>query len=124
MTATREDVQLLLQTDQALKPGLAAKKFVWTDVVEDGEGFFDRYGWDSDERFHINEVATYFETCGLLWKMGLIDQGILFEWVPAELYWRRVGPVLLEARRVLDSPELWHNFEALARAQEEEEPAH
>ena len=123
MAPTREDVQLLLQVEQVFKPSREAKKFVYTDAVQDGEGWFDRYGWDSDERMHVNEYSTYFETFAVLWQHDLIDKDLLLDWVPASLGWKRVGPVLLEARRVLDIPELWSGFEALARAQEETDSA-
>ena len=68
MAATREDVQLLLHIEQVFKPSRDAKRFVWTDAVQEGEGWFDRYAWDSDERMHINEYSTYFEFYGMLWK--------------------------------------------------------
>ncbi len=119
MAATREDIQLLLQIEQVFRHSPEAKRFVWTDAVQVGEGWFDRYAWDSDERIYVNEYSTYFEFYGMLWKRGLIDEGLVLDWVPAQLGWTRVGPVLLEARRVLDAPELWSNFEALAKAQEE-----
>lgn len=123
MAATREDVQLLLQVEQTFKPGREAKKFAWSDATKDGEGWFDRHGWDSDERMHVNEYSTYFEMCGMLMQMGLIDRDLVVEWAAARFAWDQVSPVLLEARRVLDAPELWVNFEALAKAQEEAEPA-
>ncbi len=117
MTATREDVQVLLHFEQVYKPSREAKKFVWTDACQDGDGWFDRYGWDSDERMHVNEYSTYFEMLAMLWRKKLVDEDLVMEWAPAELAWSRVGPVLIEARRVLGSEELWSGFEAYATAQ-------
>ena len=117
MAATREDVELLLQVEQVYKPGRDAKKFVWTDACQEGDGWFDRYGWDSDERMHVNEYSTYFEMLAMLWQKDLVDRELVLDWTPAEQAWSRVGPVLLEARRVLGAPELWSGFEALAKAQ-------
>ena len=119
MTATREDVQLLLQIEQVFRPSKEAKKFAWSEATKNGEGWFDRYGWDSDERVYVNEYSTYFEMCGMLMQMGLIDRDLVLEWLPAQFAWSQVSPVLLEARRVLDAPDLWVNFEALAKAQED-----
>ena len=123
MPATRDDIRLLLEVERTLKPSTEAKKFAWSKEVEQADGFFDRYGWNSDERFHVNEFSTYFELCGLIWKQGLVDEALLFDWVPAVSAWHRVGPVLLEARRVLGSEELWTNFEAFAAEQERRDNA-
>jgi hypothetical protein len=30
--------------------------------------FFDRFTLDSDERFFVNEITTYFEMLGMLWS--------------------------------------------------------
>ena len=117
MAATREDVHLLLHLEQVYKPSSESKKFVWSDACKEGQGWFDRYGWDSDERMHVNEYATYFEMLAMMWRRGLVDEDLLLDWAPAELAWSRAAPVLLEARRVLGSEELWSGFEALAKAQ-------
>jgi hypothetical protein len=122
MSVSREDVQLLIQFDQVYKPDTAAKKFIWselfTSVVEEGT-FFDRFALDSDERFHVNEIATYYELMGTLWRRGVLDEDLIREWAPAALYWNKVGPVLVQAREVFDIPGLWADFEDLARAQRE-----
>jgi hypothetical protein len=121
MAPTREDFQLLLQIEQVFKTSKEAKKFVWSEAVEDGDGWFDRHGWDSDERMYVNEYSTYFEVFAMAWKSGAIDEELVLEWVPAVVGWQRVGQVLLEARRVLDAPDLWTGFEALAKAQREQD---
>ena len=118
MPATKDDLRLLLEIDRTLAPRREAKKFVWTEATQQGEGFFERYGWDSDERYHVNEYSTYFEFCGMAWRRGLIDEELLLEWVSAAIAWQRVGPVLREARRMLKIDDLWTNFEALAKEQE------
>lgn len=77
MPPSREDITLILQIEQALKPSKPAKKFVWSDAVAGdtvGTAFFDTYGWDSDERMHINEVATYYVMYGMVWKYGFVDE--------------------------------------------------
>ena len=121
MAVTREDVDLMLRLDQAFRPGKEAKKFVWSEalaaVVESGS-FFETHALDSDERFYVNEVATYYEMVGMLWQKGLLDLELLMEWVPASTYWIKIGPILVQARDVFDSPGLWVNFEALADAQQ------
>jgi hypothetical protein len=121
MVPSREEFQLLLQIEQVMKPGRAAKQFVWSDGVKGiyaGPGFFENYGWDSDERMHVNEVASYYETLALAWQRGFIDEELVLDWAPATLYWGLIGTILLAARDMLGDPELWSGFEALAAAQE------
>jgi hypothetical protein len=40
------------------------------------------------------------------------------EWVPAALYWNKIGAILVQAREVFDATALWEDFEALAAAQQ------
>lgn len=121
MAVTRENVDLMLRFEQIYRPSREAKKFVWSEAlaacVEDGT-FFEKYALDSDERFHINEVATYYEQVGMLWRNGLLELDLVMEWVPASLYWTKIGPILVQAREVFDIPGLWEDFEALAEAQQ------
>lgn len=120
MGISREDVQLLLQLDQVHRPGRQAKQFIWSEAFERAasEGsFFDTYTLDSDERFHVNDVATYYEMVGLLWRSRVVDEEAALEWAPAGIYWERLGPVLIQARDVFGVETLWEDFEALAAAQ-------
>lgn len=121
MAPSREDFLLLLQIDQACKPGKEAKKFVWSGRASGengGHAFFDKYGWDSDERMYVNEVATYYETCADAWQHGFItDEAYFFDWAPATFYWENLSGVLMAAREILEEPRLWSGFEAFAGAQ-------
>lgn len=38
------------------------------------------------------------------------------------MYWQRIGAILIAARTLLEEPELWVNFEALAGAQGAADP--
>lgn len=124
MVATKEDLQLILQMEQTLRPSKAAKAFCWSAEVEGvnaGPGFWDKHGLDSDERLYVNEYSTYFELFSLAWRRGLIDEELLLDWVPAELAWQRVGPILKATRDLLGHQDLWSGFEALAVRQAEQE---
>ena len=120
MTISREDLQLLLQLDQVHRPGREAKQFIWSETfgrAASGGTFFDTFALDSDERFHVNEVATYYDKIGLLWRSGVVHEEAVFEWVTTAVYWDRMGSVLIKAREVLGSEALGKHFEALAIAQ-------
>lgn len=119
MNAKREDVQILLQLDLVYRPKTRAKKFAYSedlaDVVKAGT-FFETYSLDSDERFYINEIATYFEMLGMIWQMEIVDDRLAVEWSGTRYFWKLIGPILIQARDVFDSPNLWEYFEALAKA--------
>lgn len=119
MNEKREDVQILLQLDQVYRPKTEAKKFAYSeelaDVVKAGS-FFETYALDSDERFYINEIATYFEMLGMLWETKIVDDRLAVEWSGTRYYWELIGPILVQARDVFNSPNLWEYFEALAMA--------
>ncbi|MFN2526542.1 MAG: hypothetical protein ABR505_09845 [Actinomycetota bacterium] len=120
MAITRDDVTLMLQVEQTFGPSVEAKKFCWRDETSKlGADFFDKYGWDSDERFYVNAVATWCEIYGMLWKNKLMAEEMVMEWSPASHYWDQLKGILLGAREILADPELWINFEAVAIAQKE-----
>lgn len=122
MVASKDDFMLLLKLDEVYKPGTAARKFAYSDelaeAVQQGT-FFERYPLDSDERFWVNEVATYCERLAQLWEEGVVDRDLVLDWYGVVFYWQRLGPVLIQARQVFDSDDLWTGFERLAEAQVE-----
>ena len=120
--ATKEDALVLLKLDEVHGPSTEARKFAYSDelaaVVSEGT-FFETYGFDSDERFWINEIATYHELLADLWSQGIVDQSLALGWSGAMFNWKLIGPVLVQAREVFGSDDLWTGFEALAAAQAE-----
>jgi len=122
MSTTKEDVLVLLKLDEVYRPGTDARKFSYSDelaiVVRDGT-FFKTYALDSDERFWINELATYFEMLGTVWTKKIVDESLVLDWVGANYTWKLIGPILVQSREIFGSDDLWTNFEALATAQSE-----
>jgi hypothetical protein len=120
MPASREDVMVLLKLDEVYRPSVEARKFSYSEplaeVVEAGD-FFEKYPLDSDERFWVNELATYYEMLATLWEEGIVDGSLVLEWAGAVFTWKLIGPILIEARGVFGSDRLWTGFEALAKAQ-------
>jgi hypothetical protein len=101
------------------RPSRLAKQFVWSAGLAAtalAGRFFDEYSLDSDEQFHVDEVATYFERLGSFWRAGVIPPDVALNWKNADVYWDRIGSILVQAREVFDSPGLWSDFEALAEA--------
>jgi hypothetical protein len=65
----------------------------------------------------VNEVATYFEYASVLHDSGHLGTDAVDNWLPAVMYWKKLGPVLREARTFLGSDRLWEGFESLANDQ-------
>ncbi len=122
MAATKDDVMVLLKLDQVYRPSVDARKFAYSDqlakVVSAGV-FFETYPLDSDERFWINELASYFERIATLWEDGIVDRSLALDWAGPVFTWKLIGPVLVQAREVFGSERLWTGFEALAKAHAE-----
>ena len=55
------------------------------------------------------------ETIGTFTKQGLIDPALVNDLWGANLVWARVGPAALRQREQVGDPQLWENFELLAR---------
>ena len=122
MAASKDDFRLLLKLDEVYRPSVEARKFSYSDrlaeAVEAGS-FFDTYALDSDERFWVNELATYYEILATAWQEEVVDGSLALEWAGAVFTWKLIGPILIQAREVFGSDRLWTGFEALAKAQAE-----
>jgi hypothetical protein len=74
-----------------------------------------------EEYRRLATVTNYFESLGLLVKLGIIDARImneLFSIITVDL-WESFGPLAVQRRMVIKSPQLWEHFEYLAvQAQE------
>jgi hypothetical protein len=107
----REDAALLVQLAQwGTSMGLqAALSTIFADDF-DPESANER-----DEP--VNTVLAFGETVGTLTKNGLIDTGLILDWLWMSGAWARVGPAALKAREKFGVPELYENMETLAAQQ-------
>lgn len=120
MAGTKDDVLVLLKLDEVYRPSVEARKFSYSNELADVVGagaFFETYTLDSDERFWVNELATYYELLATLWEEEIVDESLVLDWAGAVSTWKLIGPVLVQAREVFGSDRLWTGFEALAKAQ-------
>jgi hypothetical protein len=118
MAATKEDAQLVVQLAQlgGQMSDPKARGFIWGDsFVSDAKGFFEKYPPGTDEWNYVGGVAAWYETIGTLWKHGLLDEDLLFDWLWVAGMWERLSPILVAMRE--STPALWANFEAMAKAQ-------
>ena len=71
----------------------------------------------SYEETHVQTILQFGETVATLTKNGCVDQALILDWLWVSGMWARVGPAAVAQREKLGVPELFENFEALAKAQ-------
>jgi hypothetical protein len=79
------------------------------------EGFDPQSASADDEA--VSTVLSFGETVGTLTQRGLVDTDLILDWLWVAGLWRQVGPAALRERDRFGVPELYENFEALARKQ-------
>jgi hypothetical protein len=108
----REDAALLVQLAQwGTSLGLQAAML---EIF--AEDFDPESASASDEP--VSTVLAFGETVGTLTKNGLIDTGLILDWLWMSGAWARVGPAALKEREKYGVPALYENMEALAAQQE------
>lgn len=95
-----------------------AANWIWSDqFIPDYAGFIEKYPPGSDGFAKVSRVCGWYETIGTLYKQGLINEELLFDWLAVYLVWDRVKGIALGQRAQLGEPRIYENFEALAEAQ-------
>ena len=116
--ATTDDAQLVVQLAQ-LGTQMApanARGWIWSeDFVSDPDEFWEKYPPGSVEFGYVSGLASWYETVGSLWKHGLLNEELLFDWLYVSGVWERLKPILVAMRS--STPLLWENFEKMAEAQ-------
>ena len=84
---------------------------------DDWERFSSEHAEDSVEYGHLASYLRYHETVATLWKNGLFDEKLLFDWLWLSGAWDLVKPLALGMRAKYASDAMWENFEAAAEAQ-------
>ena len=116
---THEDAIVMLQLAQwgASIGLLEASNWMWSDeFIPDADGFWAKYPWGSEGARRLLTIGNFFETLGTLWKNGLLNEDLIFDWLAVSMVWDRVKNCFLDSREKSGQPQLWENFEALANA--------
>lgn len=117
---THEDATIMLQLAQW---GAAihldeAMNWMWSDAfITDGPSFWARHPAGSEGAQRLRTIGNYYETLGTLWRQGLFNEDLIFDWLAVSMVWARVKDCFLVTRKEAGLPALWENFEALANAQ-------
>jgi hypothetical protein len=77
---------------------------------------FDPDGVDANDP-PIQSMLIFHETIGTLVKNGLLDRGLVYDWLWVAGSWERVGPAAKRARAKLGVEQMYENYEALANGQ-------
>jgi hypothetical protein len=117
---THEDALVLIQlarwsTELDITQSLG---FLRGGHFDDWQGFKSRHGPGTEGYEHLVRISQFFETVSTLWKHGLINETLLFDWLDISSTWELVKPLALGDRADRGVPGLWENFEALADAQQ------
>jgi len=114
---TAKDARLMLQLATWYTESQVGEAMNWarSDAFTGDYGKFrDKFPSGSDERNLVNRILGYYETVGTLWKNGLINEALLFDWLWVPGSWDLVKAIALGMRDEFDDEGLWENFEAMA----------
>jgi hypothetical protein len=118
---TLQDAQLIVQLAQLAAVQHLNEATAWLfsqDLPTEPEAFHERYSAGSEGHHHATAVLTYMETIGALWKHGLLNEDLLFDWLWVTGVWERVKGLALAQRQEFDAAHLREHVEAMAQAQE------
>jgi hypothetical protein len=116
---TYQDAKLMLQLAQwgAAFGVPEATNWLWSDqFVPDYAEFVKKYPLGSDGSLGATKICGYFETLGTLYKHGLFNEDLLFDWLAVSVVWERIKGIALGVRQEAGNARLYENFEALAMA--------
>jgi hypothetical protein len=117
---TYEDASLMLQFAiwGATAGNQKAGAFIWSDKFPtDFKQFKEKYPVGTEEYSYAVQICGWYETLGTLFKHGLFNRELLFDWLLVSAIWDRLKGFVLGVREEAKEPRLYEFFEAMAKAQ-------
>jgi hypothetical protein len=121
---TQTDAQLMLQLAQLAQAmrvdhggALLHKHHKQLNGPLSYEAFQATYPDGDADGTAILNVLAWNETVGTLVKQGLLDRGLVLDWLWVAGAWERCRPIAIGQREEMGQAEIWENFEALAISQ-------
>ncbi len=115
---THDDATVMLQLVHSWP--VEATDWIWSDdFIADYDEFEARRGDRGEALSNIRGVLNWYETIGTLYKHGLLNEDLLFDWLAIDATWDRVKVYALAWRKGMDNPHMYENFEAMVDAQRE-----
>ena len=122
---TYQDAQLMIQIAQWWSTAGLQKSWnwVWSDeYLPDYGDFVKKYPVGSKQYRRANDVCAAMETVGALYKHGLFNEDLLFDWLAVDLMWERVSGFALGVREAAGHEGINEHFEAMAKAMAKAQP--
>lgn len=117
---THQDAIIMLRLYQlSAIAGLSkAINWMWSDdFITDYAEFIKKYPRGSEGYEKAARICGYYETIGTLYKNGLFNEELLFDWLAVYLVWDRIKDFAIGLREEAGEPRIFENFEAMAKAQ-------
>jgi hypothetical protein len=117
---TYEDAALMVQLAQwgSVSGGDEAGSWMWSDeFTPDYAEFVKKFPAGSEGFAKAFKILQWYETVGTLYKHGLFNEELLFDWLATYSVWDRVKGIALGYREETGDAAMFENFEALAKAQ-------
>jgi hypothetical protein len=118
--ATKKDATLMIQLAQwgCVSGADEAGNWMYSDeFTPDYAEFLKKYPAGSEGWAKAFKILGWYETVGTIYKHGLINEDLLFDWMAAYDVWDRMKGIALGIREEFGDAALWENFEAMAKAQ-------
>ena len=123
---THEDAKIMLRLAEinALMNVPEAAAFIWgDDFAPEIKDFRAKFPAGSRETALVHRFLGWHETVGTLYRNGLINEDLLFDWLAVDLAWNRVKSFALAVRQESGEPRMFENFEYMARRSAQWQPA-
>ena len=92
--------------------------YIWSDEFNpDYEESEAKRPGDAEAHGRLRAVLGWYESIGTLYKHGLLNEDLLFDWLAIDASWDRVKSHALAWRQAMGNVHMYENFEAMAEAQ-------
>jgi hypothetical protein len=115
------DARLMVQLAQWGTAMGATEAWAWLrsdEFVPEYAAFVEKFPPGSEGYARATSVCMWMETIGTLYKQGLFNGELLFDWLAVGAMWNLLKGFALGEREKTGIAALWENFEALADAAE------
>jgi hypothetical protein len=101
-----------------------ARRFVWGGkFIADHAEFVKKYPPGSRQYDYVTQQLGAMETLGTMYKMGLFNEELLFEWQAIYPLWDRLESHVLGRREEAGDPRILENFDYMAKEARKRKPS-
>jgi len=117
--ATHQDAIVLLKLAEVSALRNMPVPLAWlssTEYDRDYNAFRRRCPPGSEHFEQAMAIVQHFESLGVLWKHGLVEEDLAFDWAPVESIWERIEGFVRGVREELKAPMFGAHLEMMARS--------